>query len=71
MPPEYGFQNHRLNEIKSAPAYVKVTIDEESVNLIINQLELLEQRMDKLENRLATIYTTVLNIQNYDGKHDV
>lgn len=70
MPPQYGFQNPRLNEIKSAPAYVKVTIDEESVNLIINQLELLEQRMDALEDKLSSIYTTVLSIQDYDGKHD-
>lgn len=68
MQPQYGFRNPRLNEIKTAPALVKVTIDEESVNLIINQLSLLEERMDTLENKLQSLYTTVLNISDYTRK---
>lgn len=43
MPPRPGFRNPKLNEIKSAPALVKVTIDDDSVKIIVNGLQSLTE----------------------------
>ena len=65
MPAQYGFLNHRLNEIKSAPAIVKVTIDQDSVEIIVNELERQEQRIEKLESEIASLRATVLSLNDY------
>ena len=65
MQPQYGFRNHRLNEIKSAPAIVKVTIDQDSVEIIVNELERQEQRIEKLESEIANLRATMLCIESY------
>ena len=65
MQPQYGFRNHRLNEIKSAPAIVKVTIDQDSVEIIVNELERQEQRIEKLESEIASLRATVLSLNDY------
>ena len=65
MQPQYGFRNHRLNEIKSAPALVKVTIDQDSVEIIVNELERQEQRIEKLESEIASLRATVLPLNDY------
>lgn len=65
MQPQYGFRNHRLNEIKSAPALVKVTIDQDSVEIIVNELERQEQRIEKLESEIASLRATVLSLNDY------
>lgn len=65
MQPQYGFRNHRLNEIKSAPALVKVTIDQDSVEIIVNELERQEQRIEKLESAIASLRATVLSLNDY------
>lgn len=65
MQPQYGFRNHRLNEIKSAPALVKVTVDQDSVEIIVNELERQEQRIEKLESAIASLRATVLSLNDY------
>ncbi len=65
MQPQYGFRNHRLNEIESAPAIVKVTIDQDSVEIIVNELERQEQRIEKLESEIASLRATVLSLNDY------
>ncbi len=65
MQPQYGFRNHRLNEIKSAPAIVKVTIYQDSVEIIINELERQEQRIEKLESEIASLRATMLSLNDY------
>lgn len=56
MQPQYGFRNHRLNEIKSAPALVEI---------IVNELERQEQRIEKLESEIASLRATVLSLNDY------
>lgn len=63
MPPQHGFRNPKLNEIKSAPALVKVTIDDDSVKIIVNEFERLERRVEELEYGLQSLTETFLNIQ--------
>ena len=65
MQPQYGFRNHRLNEIKSAPALVKVTVDQDSVEIIVNELERQEQRIEKLESEIASLRATMLSLHDY------
>ena len=51
MQPQYGFRNHRLNEIESAPAIVKVKIDKDSVEIIVNELEKLDLKFPELDQK--------------------